>query len=264
MRRWTRLGLVVLSFASLGSIFWVIALAAQSSLFKLQDVQISHVGAHDFSDEDIIKLGKIQLDGGGLMSLDLPQIEKNLLSSEWIRDVRLKKIYPHTLKIDLTYRVPVAYLQLKKGRLRYIDSNGNVFGSVNLLTERNLPFVTGIQQEDTDKIKEALSCLELWDHSDLSKTVIIAGLDWDLPRGFRALVVYGKGTEFQKFRSLVEFGNSIDVVQLTNKLENLGKVFGYLSKNYLSKNNLTHRASKISYISIDQNKKIVVKIPYAS
>lgn len=248
--------IVAVSLSVLGALTWSIVLATHSNLFRLTQVEVSHSSGSPshLDDETLIRLAQVPIGKVSLLELNFRTIERNLLSNEWIRDVQLKKSFPHTLLISVVYREPRAYLQARKGKLSYVDSAGKVFGSVNLLTYRDLPFLQGFSAEDPGKLREALEWVELWESSSLGKGVQLSSLQLDPERGVSALVTYPIREGALKVRAVVHFGESIDNVKLRAQFENLNQVILYLSKNYIA----TRR------ISLEQNKKVVVKIPYAS
>ncbi|MBI2711655.1 MAG: FtsQ-type POTRA domain-containing protein [Bdellovibrio sp.] len=250
-----RVSALGISLAAVLGLIWIGKTAASSHLFELQSIDVSHPGQRaELQDDEVISLSQIPVGRIGLVKLDFPVIEKNLMRSEWIEDIDLKKMFPHTLKIKVTFREPKAYLQLKKGKLAYVDRSGLVFGSVNLLTQRNLPFFSGFDPKDRDRLREGVRLIEEWERSELSRFTLLSSLQWDSEHGFQGLVVYPVKNEIKHVRAMVNFGHSIEFVQLKSQLDNLNRVISYLSRNYIA----TRR------ISIDQGKKVVVKIPYAS
>ncbi|MGE4313945.1 MAG: cell division protein FtsQ/DivIB, partial [Pseudobdellovibrionaceae bacterium] len=61
-----------------------------------------------------------------LFALDLASIRDRLQADPWIESVTVRRQFPHTLKIDLTERTPLALLRRPDKGLSLIDTEGKV------------------------------------------------------------------------------------------------------------------------------------------
>lgn len=227
--------------------------AFRSPLFLIRIVEIADQPENAPVDaQTISKLANIPLGKKSLFELDLKEVEKRILTHTWIREVHLQKRFPQTLTISVDYREPQALIQLDNGQMGYVDSNGKVFGQVNLMVQPDLPILSGFNKAQAARIPDALKVIEAWKRAQLGSVSEISSLFWDDERGFRALVVYPMSKQ-AKGRAWVELGweahQDFDV-QLTR----LGSVFRYLGEHGLA----------ARQIWADTGKKIVVKFARGS
>lgn len=248
-----RNGIVLLSCASLVSIAVGVSLAVRSPLFLVQVVEIGDrpesapVSAQEISDLAAIPLGKVNL-----FDLNLNAVEKRVLTHPWIRRVNLVKRFPQTLSINVVFRDPQALLQHREGDLSYIDADGVVFGRVNVLARSNLPLISGIQQEDTEHLRQALRLLDTWEKSELKGISRVSSLSWEKERGFRAWVVYPM--QESRSRTQIHLGVDTSSSEVDSQFHRLGSVIQYLSQHSIAANQ----------IWADSGKKIVVRTAHGS
>jgi hypothetical protein len=246
---------VVLTFsiASLLCIAAGVGFAIRSPLFLVQVVEIgdqpenSPVSMQAISDLAAIPLGKINL-----FDLDLKTVEKRILTHPWIRQVNLIKRFPQTLSISVVFREPHALIQQRSGSLSYVDTDGKVFGRVNVLARSNLPLLTGIPETDSARIQQSLKLVDLWEKSDLHEAACLSSLNWDEERGYRVWMTYSSGAV--KARTEVDLGREVDEVALDLQLRRLNGVVRYLSQHSMVANQ----------IWADSGKKIVVRTAHGS
>jgi cell division septal protein FtsQ len=74
---------------------------------------------------------------GNLLILDINTLKEKLTVHPWIRDIRVRKNFPSTLKISIEERHPAALL--KKNHMSLIDRDGVVLQEVESLNTWNLP-----------------------------------------------------------------------------------------------------------------------------
>jgi len=119
------------------------------SAFEVERVEIA--GLHHLTQQELMV--RIQMDPKDLLpSLDLPDFKERLLSHPWIEEVRIRKVYPNRLIIDVTERLP--YLVLQEGSRRVLaDRSGVLLGealtTLSIEEEDRLPTVVGLHLPDT-------------------------------------------------------------------------------------------------------------------
>ena len=77
-----------------------------------------------------------------LLFLNTTSIERVLKKKDFIKDFKIKKIYPNKLKIIVFEKKPIFILQQKKKKF-YIDENINLIHYLELKDFNNLPVVFG-------------------------------------------------------------------------------------------------------------------------
>lgn len=229
-------------------------LAMHSPLFTLRVVEVSDQDEKAPVDATTLSmLADAPVGRENLFTLDLVDIEARIKAHPWIRAVHLKKRFPQTLAINVTFREPKAMFQLKQGGLQYIDTDGTLFGQVNLAQAADLPVLSGFDGiSPAPSAAEGLRLLDTWKNSSLGKLTQVSSIAFEEERGYRLLVTYplrkqGRG------RAMVELGQDIDG-ELEPQLGRLAEVFNHLSRS----------GASAREIWADAGKKIVVKIAHGS
>jgi cell division septal protein FtsQ len=213
------------------------------------------VDADKISDLASIPVGEVNL-----FDLDLRSVEKRVLKNEWIREVKLQKRFPQTLSITAIFREPKAVVTLENGSLAYVDSDGKAFGKISLLSQSDLPMLSGFESENSSQLLLALQLIDQWSKSPLGASTRVESLSFDTERGYRALISYQikfpQGTHQQRVR--VDLGLPNEVMlggQLSHdEVQRLTQVFQYLRQNSIA----------ARQVFADSGKKIVVKTAHGS
>ncbi|MBF0358588.1 MAG: FtsQ-type POTRA domain-containing protein [Magnetococcales bacterium] len=94
--------------------------AAKPGYFPLEEIRLEGVVNSDVEQTlDTINIDK----GANLLSIDLDSVKKNLLSLPWIRSVRVKRVFPNTLSVNLTEKIAVC-MGKDENRLHLLDEYG--------------------------------------------------------------------------------------------------------------------------------------------
>jgi cell division protein FtsQ len=98
-------------------------------------------------------LGLAQIEGmPNLFTIALGEVSKRLESHPWIEEVRVRKIFPNKIFIQVEERKPVAILQLEDPY--YIDNKGVIFAPVGDRDGYNYPFLTGLTRQTLEREPE--------------------------------------------------------------------------------------------------------------
>jgi cell division protein FtsQ len=84
-----------------------------------------------------------------LFTVRLRDMARRLESHPWIEEVRVRKVFPNKIWIQIKERKPIAILQLEE--LYYIDTKGVIFSRVADREEYNYPFLTGLTRQVLEK-----------------------------------------------------------------------------------------------------------------
>ncbi len=84
-----------------------------------------------------------------LFSVKLKEVVKRLESHPWIEQVRVMKVFPHKILIQIEEKKPMAIIQLEE--LYYIDTKGEIFSPVGDRDEYNYPYLTGLTRRVLEK-----------------------------------------------------------------------------------------------------------------
>lgn len=98
---------------------------------------------------------------GNILLCDLPALRTAIKAHPWIEDVRIQKIFPATLKIEILERVPFALLE--KGGLALVDKDGLVLEAPAAADAWACPVVRdegAFRDRYPEKWQAARACLE--------------------------------------------------------------------------------------------------------
>lgn len=231
--------------------------ALRSEIYTVREVEVAgSIDPAPLSSAAVLHLADVPTGRVSLFSLDMKAIEKRLLSSEWIQQVHIQLKPKNTLSIFVKYRVPLAVIQAKKGSLSLVDEWGKIYGSVNQTGGIDLPVLGGFNEQNPERLNQALKLISAWDQSPIRSIATISSIYWDDERGFRALVAYplrnsSKNTESVSAvfgRTMVDLGSDL-MTDLEARLTQLTNVFQYLGD----------EGVPARQIWADAGKKIVVK-----
>jgi len=97
---------------------------------------------------------------GNILLLDISQLQEAIGAHRWVKEVRVRKIFPSTLNIEIKERAPFALL--RKESLYLIDKEGVLLKKEERAEEMGLPLLVDSNDFQTDykeKIKLAWECL---------------------------------------------------------------------------------------------------------
>jgi cell division septal protein FtsQ len=128
---------------------WVYVHLLSDSYFRVREVDVE--GGRKIPKETLLSLAV--MDGmPNLFSVKLKEVVKRFESHPWIEQVRVRKVFPHKIVIQIKERKPMAIIQL--GELYYIDTRGEIFTPVGDRDEYNYPYVTGLTRRAFEKDPE--------------------------------------------------------------------------------------------------------------
>ncbi len=114
--------------------------------FRANEVEVE--GIRKISRETIMSL--IELERmPNLFTLSLGEVTKRLECHPWIEQVKVRKVFPNKISIQIEERKPIAILQLEE--LYYIDTKGVIFSAVGDGDKFNYPYLTGLTRQSLEK-----------------------------------------------------------------------------------------------------------------
>jgi len=99
---------------------------------------------------------------GNLLLLDIGELRDRIEAHRWVREARLRKVFPSTLKVEITEREPAAILK-SGGSLLMIDRDGVWLEQLAAREDANLPLLldsASFQDDYQDKLTLAWKCLD--------------------------------------------------------------------------------------------------------
>lgn len=119
--------LVVLGLAAL-AVF-------SSSLFDVENIEVS--GAVNSDPEQIAEITDDLL-GQAILTADLDSIETRIETLPWVKYAQVTMDFPHTVRVQVAERTPVAAFQSADNRWRIVDLDGRV---IDVLAGRPIDYV---------------------------------------------------------------------------------------------------------------------------
>jgi cell division septal protein FtsQ len=150
---------------------WVYVHLLGDPFFRVREVEVE--GYRKVSKETLLSL--ITIEGmPNLFTVRLREVAKRLESHPWIDHVKVRKVFPNKILIQVEERKPIAILQLEE--LYYIDHKGVIFSPVGDRDDYNYPFLTGLTHKVLEKdpaeanrlITKALELLSIADKRKVS------------------------------------------------------------------------------------------------
>jgi cell division protein FtsQ len=211
--------IVGFSVAALGA--WALAFGAhryalRTPRFALTQVEVS--GTKRLTQGEVLSLGHLEL-GKNILSLDLELAERTLMSSPWIRDARVERRLPGTLRITLDEREPRA-LGLVSGQLYLVSERGELFKALGEQDAADFPVVSALPEnaraplsaQVDSRFRQGVELLDEYAHTPLAAEFAAEEVHFDA-EGHTVLTVGREGTELH-----------LGLPPYREKLERAGKV----------------------------------------
>ncbi len=160
----------------------------EAPFFRIREIKVE--GCKKVSREEL--LGLLRVEGmPNLFTLRLKEISRRLESHPWVEQVRIKKVFPDKIWIQVEERKPIAIVQLEEPY--YIDAQGVIFSPVGDQDKYDYPFLTGLthqalkQDASTTQIliKKALEFLSLAEREKPSPLKEISEIHLEKTLGLR-------------------------------------------------------------------------------
>jgi cell division septal protein FtsQ len=142
--------------------------------------------------------------GQNLLALDLAKVRRDLELVPWIQSAAVERIPPHTIRIRVSEREPIAQVVLPRlladgsydPGIYYLDEHGVVispidpqYRSVPPITNLHMPFITGVQanelrlgrQMESPQVRAALELIAAFENSIMAKTVELHRINISIP-----------------------------------------------------------------------------------
>jgi len=231
--------LLLLSFFLL-IVHWVYIHLLGDPYFRVREVEVE--GGRKVPQDTLLSL--TALEGmPNLFSVNLKEVVRRLESHPWIEQVRVRKVFPNKILIQIEEKKPMAIIQLEE--LYYIDIKGEIFSPVMNKDEFNYPYLTGLTRQGLEKdpleakglIMKALEILRMIDQEKVPPLEEISEIHMEKTFGIRCF-------------------NKMEGVEVKLGWENFGEK---LRRLFLVWSDLRKRGFSAASIDCSDLKKIVVQ-----
>ncbi len=114
-------------------------LLSSSDYLSVKEIKVT--GTSRLSEKEVVESLGIP-PGANLLSLDLDELERRLVTNPWVREAIVKRKWPGILSVHLKEHRPVAVAKLDDSYL--VDSEGTLFTKVGEGEKWRLPVITGL------------------------------------------------------------------------------------------------------------------------
>ena len=242
LRRCLRVGVGLFSVALVitGS-FFLVQLLMASDQFRIDTIRVE--GNQRLCEQTLIALSDVR-PGMSTFRLDVDLIGRKIAENPWIKEARIKRIFPRQVRIMVVEREPIAIVNL--GYLYYLDADAVVFKVLDASDNLDFPMITGFDR----------TRLELARQEDRDALQQVVGLIMDLQQ--RQQFGLDKVSEVHK-----EPGGGLSVYTAENAVrirlgyENYGKKLDRLERIYAL---LRPKMKILDYIDLNVDEKVIVRI----
>lgn len=150
--------------------------------------RVEFVGAERAQARSLRHLADIR-NGATIWSVDAAAVQRGVERHPWVESARVRRIFPDTVRVELTERTPVALL--RTDRLHYVDGNGVVFLEADG-TDLDYPIISGVDEALAARhpqlpvlaIRDALSLIDDLDRKGLVLRSGVSEVAFASTRGF--------------------------------------------------------------------------------
>jgi cell division protein FtsQ len=137
-------GLALVGSISLAIAWGAHRYALTTPRFAVRDIDVR--GNRHHSGEELSRIAGLER-GKNLFSVDTAEAERRLLENPWVRQARVGRTLPSTLRIDVSERQAVAATTLEDA-LYLVTPEGEPFKAIEAGDPADLPVITGIGPRD--------------------------------------------------------------------------------------------------------------------
>jgi cell division septal protein FtsQ len=201
-RKFVIAGVAILTLALTACILWRIGGWAMDRL--VYENQAFSIGEIDLQTDGVIAIEQLRSwasvrRGQNLLALDLARVKRNLELVPFIQSVSVERILPHTLRVRVCEREPVAQILLSRTRIGggieqatfHLDSDGWVMVPLDPRQRavpqsqppEQLPLISGIREAhvghavELPQAKAALQLISAFDHSPMAGVTELKKID---------------------------------------------------------------------------------------
>jgi cell division septal protein FtsQ len=127
----------------------VYAYLLEAPMFQVREVEVE--GYRKIPKQALLSLVPME-EMENLFTVRLKRIAKRFESHPWVEHVRVRKVFPDKICIQVEERKPIAILQLDEHY--YIDSQGVIFSAAGEGDGYDYPFLTGLNRHLMEKEEE--------------------------------------------------------------------------------------------------------------
>lgn len=126
--------------------------------------------------------------GRGLLRTDPKEMAQAVAAHPWVRRAEVRRVFPHTLVVDMEERVPVAVLRTGGGRDFLLDKDAMLLTEGIPAADEGLPVLTGVDYvkamfgigETVERMRSGIALVSLLDQAGVGRTEVDLRLPGEL------------------------------------------------------------------------------------
>jgi cell division protein FtsQ len=163
-----------------------------SPRFAVREINVA--GNHQLSAAEVVAFAGLE-HGTNIFAADLGGARTRLIAVPWIREARVERRLPNTLRVVVSEREVVALAPLGQA-LYLISERGEPFKQLEAGDPHDLPLITGLSEQglaldrerELERVVEAVGVLRQYENLPLSRSQVVQELELG-PSGGLSLVV---------------------------------------------------------------------------
>lgn len=180
-----------------------------------------------------------QPSGKNIFELDLNQIKENVKKNPWVFNVKVTRLFPDQIRVDVIEKKPMAILSMEK--LYFLDEKAHVIAPIRTQENVDFPILSGfniLADNDREMMLQAYDLMRLYRENQFLNNWPISEIHWKEKQGF---IIYTKHPSFE-----IRLGQD-DYLKKISRLERVLK-------------DLYQKDIIPSLVDVNYSKKVVVKV----
>jgi len=137
------------------STFTLISICSQEEpLFSVRNLKIN--GVQQLNEREIIsKIGPFITDS--IFRVDIEKIRQNIISHPFVKDVRIKRLYPFSIVIEVMEKKPSALWTDSEGTIMMLDEEGEPYRTFTMQDNKGLVIISAKEKKDAKTVFKELN-----------------------------------------------------------------------------------------------------------
>ncbi len=126
-------------------------------LFLVKGVKIT--GSRQLCEKEIMDMVAPHIGGKSIFEVNTEKVRKSIITHPYVKDVRIKRVYPFYLHVEIKERKPSALWVRPDGTLKVIDEDGYPYRE--MLKDEGVDFFL-IHAKSQNEVREVFSLVSKW------------------------------------------------------------------------------------------------------
>jgi hypothetical protein len=183
----------------------------ESQAFFVKNIEVeSNLKRSPLSQEEIVASTGIRVGEVPLYDVSIESVKERLATLDWFENIKIQKVFPSTLKIELSYYQPIAIFKSDANtELQYLSGSGKIFGELRSLFSLDLPILSLRQTGDAEAtvLSEASEWIAAWNRTLGTLDYSLSEIRYSPDCGFTSFFSLFSVKSGKSFRGSVDLGD---------------------------------------------------------